>query len=144
MGFRIGITMRETQAPNYFEPRDSLAQDWPKYLNAVFPDDMWMYIPNMGKEAVELFDKWDLNVLILSGGENVGESSTRDETEELLLRHAIALGIPIIGICRGLQLIHTFFGGDINFGNDNFVITHRATKHNIRLNNSIKKVNQPQ
>lgn len=141
MGFRIGITMRETQAPNYFEPRDSLAHDWPKYLNAIFPNDMWMYIPNMGKDAIELFDKWSLNVLILSGGENIGESSIRDETEELLLKHAIELGIPIIGVCRGLQLIHTFFGGEINLGDDNFVRIHRATKHNIKLNNSIKEVN---
>ena len=40
-----------------------------------------------------------------------------------------------------MQLIHTFFGGEINLGDDNFVRIHRATKHNIKLNNSIKEVN---
>lgn len=141
MSLRIGITMRETHAQNYFEPRDSLARDWPNFLNLVFPNEKWMFIPNIGEKALELFEKWDLNVLILSGGDNIGVSLERDETEELLLKHAVSNEIPVIGICRGLQLIHRYFGGSLISGNEIFTNDHRATEHSIIIGKKKKIVN---
>ena len=45
--------------------------------------------------------------------------------------------LPVIGICRGMQLIHHYLGGDITNGNDSFVNEHRATKHKVRIKNEI-------
>lgn len=133
--FRFGITTRETNAIGYDEPRDSLAQDWGAYMATSFPSHNWLSIPNVGAKAVEYFIKWDLNVLILSGGDNLGKTENRDNTEFHLLKYAIENNIRVIGVCRGLQLIHTYFGGKIKTGEQQFINEHRAHDHEIILNN---------
>lgn len=133
--FRFGITMRETKAIGYNELRDSLAQDWGTYMSTTFPSHNWLSIPNIGPKAIDYFIKWGLNVLILSGGDSIGASENRDNTELYLLKYAIENNIPIIGICRGLQLIHSYFGGKIKIGEQQFINEHRAHDHEISLNN---------
>ena len=51
--------------------------------------------------------------LILSGGDNIGDSQDRDETEQKIINYSLEKKIPLIGICRGMQVINTFFGGTI-------------------------------
>lgn len=140
-GYRFGITMRETMAPNYFEPRDTIAQDWSKYMGTAFPNSQYLFVPNSGQRAVDFVKKWDLNILILSGGDNLGISKNRDHTEQILLQYALENNIPVIGVCRGLQLIHTFFGGSIKKGDEKFVSQHRATKHTIEIEGQSFNVN---
>ena len=89
----------------------------------------------MGLKAVEYFAKWDLNVLILSGGDNLGVTENRDNTELHLLSYALKNNIPVIGVCRGLQLMHSYFGGRIKIGNEQFIEEHRAHDHKVILNN---------
>jgi len=45
------------------------------------------------------------NALVLSGGNDIGEYPQRDITEKYLLAWAQATKIPVLGICRGLQMI---------------------------------------
>jgi putative glutamine amidotransferase len=42
-----------------------------------------------------------------------GVDPERDALEMQLLEAALALGKPFLGICRGLQLINVYFGGDL-------------------------------
>ena len=37
----------------------------------------------------------------------------RDDTEIALLRLCIKKGIPLVGVCRGMQLLNLFYGGNI-------------------------------
>ena len=37
----------------------------------------------------------------------------RDESEIALLHAAIELGVPVLGICRGLQVLNVALGGDL-------------------------------
>ena len=46
-----------------------------------------------------------LKGLILTGGENIGKNKNRDQTELNLLNWALKNSLPILGICRGMQLI---------------------------------------
>jgi putative glutamine amidotransferase len=77
-------------------------------------------------DAVEVLAR--LDGLILSGGadvepvqyghepdENLGAiEPDRDEWELALLREARRLEMPVLAICRGVQLANVFFGGTLN------------------------------
>lgn len=80
-----------------------------------------------GPEAAgELIDR--LDGLLLAGGEDLAPAlfrqepraglgkviERRDRHEWALLEAAIAKGIPVLGICRGFQLINVYFGGTLH------------------------------
>jgi choline kinase/anthranilate/para-aminobenzoate synthase component II len=133
--------MRVTQASGYKETRDTIARDWSDYMLSAYPNALWMFIPNIGKEAVGYFKKWNLNVLWLSGGDDLGIDAERDDTETELLKHALSNNIPVIGICRGLQLIHFYYGGELERGNSDFEQHHCANRHQIKIGNEVREVN---
>ena len=139
--YKFGITMRVTNAFGYNEPRDTIAMDWSKYMLKAFPDEQFIFIPNLEVDVIDYIKKWGINVLVLSGGDDLGVYSKRDETEYLLLEYALKMKIQVIAICRGLQLVHTYFGGKMKPGNKEFVIQHRSNMHLIKMKNSIRKVN---
>jgi putative glutamine amidotransferase len=70
---------------------------------------------NRGKyERNSKLEEW-LNVmrpqaLVLSGGNDIGQSPERDATERDLLSWAEDHRIPVLGICRGLQMIAVWSG----------------------------------
>jgi len=55
----------------------------------------------------------DFDLLILSGGIDVGKDARRDLFEYELLSSAQRSGIASIGICRGMQIMVTFCGGTL-------------------------------
>jgi putative glutamine amidotransferase len=68
----------------------------------------------------------DLRGVILTSGNNVcpatyheedggipDTSQSRDRTERLLIDAAIAAGLPILGVCRGMQILNAHFGGKL-------------------------------
>jgi len=128
---RFGITSRITESSDYFEIRDSLSQDWSNYFFENFPNDIWVTIPNQGSKSIEYFKSLKLNVLILSGGDNLGDTINRDETEVSLLKFALHNLIPVIGVCRGMQLIHVYYGGKIESGDSSFSKIHKSKNHII-------------
>lgn len=127
---RIGITMRVVDAEGYSEPRDALALDWASYMEFALPGVHWMPVPNLGKGIVEFTDAWQLDGLILSGGNDIGENSLRDTTERLLLEDFIGNGKPVLGICRGLQLLQTNLGGKLKKCDE---VTHVAAQHEVNI-----------
>ncbi|WP_428326236.1 gamma-glutamyl-gamma-aminobutyrate hydrolase family protein [Nitrosopumilus sp.] len=124
---KIGITMRVVNAENYIERRDALSQDWTKFLESI--DYVPVFIPN--SSSTESFLKeMSLDGIILSGGDNIGDHKDRDETEKIILNYAISKNIPIFGVCRGMQVINKFFGGNLTT-NEN----HIVKSHEIQLKN---------
>lgn len=56
----------------------------------------------------ELFK--DKQVLVLSGGNDIGQYPKRDYFEVALLEYALQHNKKILAICRGMQVVATYFG----------------------------------
>ena len=84
------------------------------------------------------------NLLILSGGNdlfsNQKEAQIRNNVERKLISEAINNKIPILGICRGAQILNQYFGGNIKK-----LKFHMRVRHNIYFENNnifrFKKLN---
>lgn len=106
---RVALTMRVTPAANYSETRDSISHDW---ISRLVEWEMTpILIPNLGQPATALLSDFRPDVLVLTGGDDLGVTPERDVTESALLAHAISVGLPVLGVCRGLQLINVHLGG---------------------------------
>lgn len=67
------------------------------------------------------------NGLVLSGGNDIGESRERDLLERSMLEFSIETMAPILGICRGMQYINFFQKGNLTT-----VHGHVKASHPIR------------
>ncbi len=125
---RIGITQRVVYHDRIKERRDVLDQRWHDFANAL--GVMLIPIPNNLKQPSSFADELNLEGLIFSGGNNIsflgreiieGKSIQeddvayeRDTTEIALIDWAIEKEKPIIGVCRGMQVLSAYFGGSQN------------------------------
>lgn len=105
---RIGVTMRVVRS-DYGETRDALARDWPVLFERLgrwggyAPD--WLMLPNTGEDCVAFARRQGVRGLLLTGGDDIGATPDRDATETALLRWAEQEGLPVMGVCRGAQLL---------------------------------------
>lgn len=107
----IALTMRIQQAEGYTEARSAIAQDWLAFL-AQFPIRT-LLVPNWGKSVNQYLEEWNPDAILLSGGNDIGQEPVRDETETGILTWSKTKSRPVLGVCRGLQLIQTYCGGGL-------------------------------
>jgi len=128
---KIGISLRVVQASNYDEKRDALSHDWPQFLEKL--DLIPVLIPNQIGNVSEFLDLVGIDGLILSGGDNIGDYPQRDSTEKSILEYGIKKKLPIIGVCRGMQMINKHFGGSVVTSSDQ---KHVNKSHSVNIINS--------
>ena len=123
MSCRIGISMRVVNALDYHDPRDALSQDWYPFLEScgITP----VLIPNIEDAVSKYLEDLKVEGIVLSGGNNLcaktcggdpsevipDTSAARDATERSIIDFAISKGLPILGVCRGMQMLNAYFGG---------------------------------
>jgi N5-(cytidine 5'-diphosphoramidyl)-L-glutamine hydrolase len=125
---KVGISLRVENIEKYNEKRDAISQDWIKFCNrARF---MPILIPNNLIDIKGFLKSINLDMLIFSGGDNIGDDLERDKTEKNMIEFAIENKIPSFGVCRGMQFFNKYFGGKIEHGLNK---THVRTRHKIKF-----------
>jgi len=139
---RIGISMRMERIAETGEVRNALAHDWTKYMAHFLPLVTWLPVPNMGGAVVEWVESMGIGGLIFSGGDDWGRFSQRDETEKALWRWARGKGLPVLGVCRGMQVLNFCMGGSLPSPNAmRDTCDHVATRHGLILDDEPHEVN---
>jgi gamma-glutamyl-gamma-aminobutyrate hydrolase PuuD len=109
---KIAVTQQVSEYPEFAEKRDGLDQRWMSFLDTcgLLP----ILIPNDEKVAKSLIQEIHPGGILLTGGGNLtkygGAYPERDQVEGVLLHHAMAESIPLMGVCRGMQAIQNLFG----------------------------------
>ena len=66
------------------------------------------------------------DAIVLSGGNDIGEAVERDRLEAALLDYAADRAIPLLGICRGMQMMAHWGGAELKT-----VAHHVGTRHTL-------------
>lgn len=134
---RIGISMRVFRT-NYGEKYDMLAQNWSYFLCSVLPGSLWIPLPNIQEQILAFVEGFCLDALILTGGDDWGTFPERDKTEQILLNWAKQRHLPVLGVCRGAQILNKLSGGKLSLLSKG---SHTGVRHLIRLANETLQVN---
>lgn len=118
--------MRITEAPHYNESRDAIGQDWVRRLDGW--DMVPVLVPNALAEPAAYLDRIKPDLLVLTGGDDIGATPDRDKTENILLAHVLESGLPVLGVCRGMQVINTHIGGDLGR-----IKGHAGSRHDVAV-----------
>ncbi len=115
---RIGLTQRVSSLPDRDERRDALDQTWVPLLEAL--GAFAVPIPNRLADPVSYTRNLDLDLLILTGGNDLAHlpgandaAPERDRTEVRLLHDATERRLPVLGVCRGMQMLVHHHGGTL-------------------------------
>jgi putative glutamine amidotransferase len=131
---RVAITLRVVEAPTYVERRDAIAHDWHRWCKATFPETVLLPLLNDPDAVRQWLDAIRPHAVVLSNGNDWGEYPVRDQTELAVIQCALKAGIPLLGVCRGLQVLNVYFGGGLQKGlGCPPVGNHVASTHPIRL-----------
>jgi len=125
---RIALSLRIIESKDYYEKRDALSHDWPFILEKL--NFIPIYVPNNLLDLKAFLKELKIDGIILSGGDNMGDNSERDHTENELIDFGLSSQIPIFGVCRGMQVLNKRFGG---FHTESNGKKHLAKNHPVTL-----------
>lgn len=122
----IGISIQRSVEASAFGPRDSALQVMDYAESVAAAGGRPVLLPATETIPEDLLD--GIDGLVLSGGGDLsptlygaeaeettyGISETRDAFESALVEDAQRRGVPILAICRGLQLINVMRGGTLH------------------------------
>ena len=130
----VAVSQRVDFYPDRNERRDALDQRLIAFLSMVgfialaVPNCLPTEKPEGSVNRLD-FDNWISQVnpqgIILSGGNDLGACRDRDITEGFLLDYAERHKLPVLGICRGMQMMSVRAGAQLKLLSGHVRIRHQ-------------------
>ena len=138
----VGITQSVNKVESYDEWRDALDQrlvDWVVQSGFVpVPIPNTLFDIALTNSSQLILENWlntvKIDAILLSGGNDIGDVEQRDLTEKYLLSWAEKNRNPVLGICRGMQMMGVYAGGELIE-----VDGHVRTRHQLQIKSSLIK-----
>jgi len=134
----LAITQRVDVDGKTGERRNALDQRWGDFVLAA--GFLPLILPNSRATAQALLAACRIQGILLTGGNSLmscgGDAPERDEFEFWLLEQAQLHRWPVLGVCRGMQLIQSHQGSKLTP-----VSNHIAAEQEIQIEGTIHKVN---
>jgi gamma-glutamyl-gamma-aminobutyrate hydrolase PuuD len=128
---RIAISQRSDEVSSYRERRDALDQRWAQRLESL--GLISVPVPNGLQDPQAWARALGIQGLLMTGGNDLcglqearHEAPERDRSEGLLLDLAYAEQWPVLGVCRGMQMLNMYLGGKVIP-----VARHVAVRHGL-------------
>lgn len=135
---KVIVTQRVDVIKSYNERRDALDQKWFELLNlaGILPT----VVPNNTQMLSAYLKSASWDGILLTGGNSLqtygGNAPERDALETKLVSHAIRNNIPLLGVCRGMQVLLDYFGTKLHP-----ISGHVSSKQQIAINGKSCTVN---
>ncbi|MCM3706388.1 MULTISPECIES: gamma-glutamyl-gamma-aminobutyrate hydrolase family protein [Cytobacillus] len=112
------------------------------YLIPMYKDSSLPYLKHLSGLVFTGGGYLDLSKPLSEGGSLESTGTERYEAEKKLIEYGLSTGVPIIGICRGAQMINSVLGGKLSNILDSPVKHHQEkagipgdqSPHSIKLN----------
>ena len=108
----LAISQRVDFIKDRSEFRDSLDQSIYRFFGkcgfSLLP------LPNITNiKLSEKLNQFKISGIILSGGNDIGQYPARDKLELDLIQYSVKNSLPLLGICRGMQMLAKFYGSEL-------------------------------
>ena len=132
---RIAVTQRVDMISSREERRDALDQRWISFLQTI--NLLSILVPNNISYVQQLIEEKSIDGILLTGGNSLvkygGDAPERDEVEKLLIGFAYSKNLPLLGVCRGMQMIQDYFNNSLCE-----VDGHVAARHSLIVHEGLK------
>tara|TARA_B110000285_G_C14896643_1_gene501193 strand:- start:95 stop:694 length:600 start_codon:yes stop_codon:yes gene_type:complete len=125
----IAVTQRVDNYPEINETRDCLDNrlvEWLYKCGVVsFPIPNILGLEDSDENLSNWLKKINPDGIVLSGGNDLGKIESRDKLELKLIDYAKLNKLPLLGICRGMQIIGKWAGTEIKEVKNHVKIRHK-------------------
>ncbi len=131
----ISCKLSETKSGKVY----SIEKNWYDFFKRMNMNLVPVNIDNFSKNMISTFKPQGI---IIPGGNDLFKikkkrtNLIRDKFEYKLLKYSIQKKIPIVGVCKGFQVIANYYGGKIRKCKN-----HVGTTHTLKIDNQSKFIN---
>lgn len=144
----VAITQRVQVLTDIRERRDALSQEW--VALAMHCGFLPVLLPNHLDAVKTILSELPVGGILLTGGNDLvsygGDAPERDEVEHFLVTYAMVQKVPLLGVCRGMQLLLNHFGTPLEHVENHVRIEHTISngdRVNSYHNFGVKKCAAP-